>query len=354
MELLRRLFDTEGFPPRWHCGTGWTPALGWVHILSDIAIWGSYIAIPFVLAFFVIRRRDVPFPRVFWLFIAFIFFCGTGHLIEAIIFWQPVYRLAGFIKLGTAIVSVATVLALVPAIPAALSLRSPEELEREVDLRTRSLQESEARQRVMMNELDHRVKNNIAAIVSLADQTIASTSDVHQFREAFMGRLAALNRMHQALSAARWSGADVAHIVALTIDPYSRGRLNPPSIGGPTIHLDSKAASSLCMALHELATNSVKYGALSLREGSIDLHWSLTGDGLEFRWAERGGPAVTPPTRQGFGTTLIKGVIEYDLDGVVQFTFAPDGLRCTIVIPSARFTSSDEAGAGSGEGDSRS
>ncbi len=121
MDPISQLFDTSGFVPRWTCGQ-WSGALGWLHIVSDIATWGAYLAIPLALAFFVIRRRDVPFPRIFWLFAAFIFCCGTVHLIEAIIFWHPVYRLAGFVKLATAVVSWVTVVAVIRLMPRALLL----------------------------------------------------------------------------------------------------------------------------------------------------------------------------------------------------------------------------------------
>jgi two-component system CheB/CheR fusion protein len=134
LDFLIRLLDTDGFPPRWQCGN-WSPGHGWLHILSDLAVWSAYFAIPCILVYFVLRRRDVPFPTIFWLFGAFILACGTTHLMEAIIFWHPVYRLAGVIKLLTALVSWGTVLALVPTIPKALAMRTPEELEREIAAR---------------------------------------------------------------------------------------------------------------------------------------------------------------------------------------------------------------------------
>src|SRR4051812_34954621 len=116
LEFFSSLFDTTGFPPRWHCGI-WSEPLGWTHILSDLAIFGAYTAIPCVLAFFTLRRKDIPFPTILWLFVAFIFACGTTHLIEAIIFWHPIYRFAGVVKLFTAIVSWGTVIALVKIVP---------------------------------------------------------------------------------------------------------------------------------------------------------------------------------------------------------------------------------------------
>ena len=137
MFFITRLFDPSGFPARWQCGSGWseTPWLGWLHILSDLGVWSAYLAIPLVLAYFAVRRKDLPFRKIFLLFVAFILACGTTHLMEAVIFWWPVYRLAGFIKLFTAIVSWATVFALFRVVPGVLTMRSPEELEREITAR---------------------------------------------------------------------------------------------------------------------------------------------------------------------------------------------------------------------------
>ena len=115
------LFDTSDFPARWHCGH-WTATHGWIHIAADVAIFGAYAAIPVVIAYFVRQRRDLHFTSLYFLFGAFIFACGFGHLLEATIFWVPMYRLAGGIKLLTAAASWATVVALVRVLPEALTL----------------------------------------------------------------------------------------------------------------------------------------------------------------------------------------------------------------------------------------
>ena len=133
-EFLKHLFDTSDFPRRWDCGN-WSPEHGWLHVLSDLGVWSAYMAIPVVLGYFVLRRRDIPFRGIFWLFAAFILACGTTHLMEALIFWWPAYRLAGVIKLFTAIISWVTVIALVPVTPKVLAMRSPDELEREIGAR---------------------------------------------------------------------------------------------------------------------------------------------------------------------------------------------------------------------------
>lgn len=114
-------FDTSGFPPRWHCGD-WSPALGWTHIISDVLIFLAYVAIPIVIMWYVRRRPEVPFPAVFWLFCAFIFSCGTTHLIEAVIFWHPIYPFAAVVKAITAVVSLVTAAMTIRIMPHALAL----------------------------------------------------------------------------------------------------------------------------------------------------------------------------------------------------------------------------------------
>lgn len=140
LDLLRLLFSTEGFPQRWHCGD-WSDVHGWVHICSDVAIFGAYAAIPAALGYFALRRKDIPFLPIFWLFGAFIAACGTGHLIEATLFWHPWYRFSGSMKVITAVVSWGTVIALVKILPQALELpglaRVNAALRHEIDERRR-------------------------------------------------------------------------------------------------------------------------------------------------------------------------------------------------------------------------
>ncbi len=170
--ILDNPFDTAGFPPRWYCGSGWAddPALGWLHIYSDLAIFGAYTAIPLVIAYFVLRRRDVPFPRIFWLFVIFIFACGTTHLIEAIIFWHPIYRIGGLVKLITAVASWSTVVALAVITPKALKLPGlailNSSLTREVQERKQTeeaLRESERQLRAQENEREQLLASERAA-----------------------------------------------------------------------------------------------------------------------------------------------------------------------------------------------
>jgi PAS domain S-box-containing protein len=166
--FFTHLFDTSGFPPRWQCGT-WSEGHGWLHIVSDLGVWSAYLAIPLVLWYFVLRRRNLPFRFMFVLFGGFILFCGTTHLMEAIIFWWPAYRLAGMIKLATAIISWATVIALVPLAPKVLSMKSPAELEEVVQQRTAELNHEIAERK--------RAERTVVEQSQLLEVTLSSIGD---------------------------------------------------------------------------------------------------------------------------------------------------------------------------------
>jgi two-component sensor histidine kinase len=133
-DFFSNLFSTSSWPARWHCGT-WSDFHGWLYILSDTTIWASYFAIPLLLMRMLRKRDDIPFPKIIWLFVAFIIFCGTTHVMDAIIFWWPAYRLSALIRLFTAIVSAVAVYALYKVMPLIFSLRSVKELEYEINQR---------------------------------------------------------------------------------------------------------------------------------------------------------------------------------------------------------------------------
>ena len=208
-DLFGSLWNTAGFPPRWECGT-WSARLGWLHIGSDLAIWLAYLAIPCVLAYFILKRKDMPFPRLIWLFVAFIVACGTTHLIEAMIFWWPAYRLAGVVKFVTAVVSVATVLVMIPLVPQVLALQSPKALEIEVAQRTEEVHRTQEALRQTNEALEQRIlerteelrqsQQELQQVNEKLEQMVqARTSELEeQATELRAQRTAALNMMDDA------------------------------------------------------------------------------------------------------------------------------------------------------------
>jgi len=179
IEFLRNLFDAGGFLPQWQNGSGWSPGLSGLHIAADLAIAVAYLAIPLLLIHFLWRRHDLPFPRVFWLFVAFIFACGVVHLLEAATFWWPAYRLGGLMKLVAAVVACVTVVALFRITPQVLMLRSPEDLEREVAERERAeqaLKESEALYHSLVESLPLNVfRKDRQGHINFANRRLAET-----------------------------------------------------------------------------------------------------------------------------------------------------------------------------------
>jgi two-component sensor histidine kinase len=203
----------------------------------------------------------------------------------------------------------------------------------------------EARQSMMMAELDHRVKNNLAAVLSLAELTVGSAASLKSFGATFTGRVRAMARTHEALAATRWEGVRLREVVRMTVSPLADGgrRLDTE---GEDVMLPSRASSAICVMLHELATNAAKYGAFATPEGRVHVAWKMDGKkNLTLEWKETGVHSICEPTHRGFGTELIRGSVGHELQGEVIIEYRPPGLRCRITAPLAlvEFDSSDEA-----------
>jgi PAS domain S-box-containing protein len=189
---------------------------------------------------------------------------------------------------------------------------------------------AEERQRLLVNELNHRVKNTLALVQGLAMQSFRDGREMAEARDAFQNRLASLAAAHDLLTRESWEGATLGDIVSQALGLYN-GKEARISWEGPPVRLDPKAAVSLVMALHELCTNATKYGALSSPEGRVALRWQVSGDELAIEWRERGGPPVAaPPARRGFGLRMIERALAADLSGAARLEFEPEGLVCRI------------------------
>jgi PAS domain S-box-containing protein len=197
---------------------------------------------------------------------------------------------------------------------------------------------AEQQQKGLINELNHRVKNTLATVQSLADQTFSGAGVPAETRQSFGSRLRALSRVHDQLTRARWESADLATIFVDVFAPYRNG-VDRVRLNGETVKLLPQAATTLAMVLNELATNAAKYGALSAPSGALAVSWTVAGlDGqrrLRIDWEESGGPAVQEPTRRGFGSRFLDRAVTRSLKGSAQLRFAPAGVRCTIDIPLA-------------------
>jgi PAS domain S-box-containing protein len=192
--------------------------------------------------------------------------------------------------------------------------------------------QAEAHQRLLINELNHRVKNTLAIVQGIAHQTFKDGGAAPAAREAFEGRLAALSAAHDVLTDRSWAAVSLVKVIEDAIAPHG-GRAGRFSVDGPDVDLPPKAAVSLALAVHELSTNAVKYGALSQPGGSVAIGWSVEAGRLRLVWAESGGPEVAEPARRGFGTRMIERGLAAELDGSAVIEFRRGGLVCTIDAP---------------------
>ncbi len=192
---------------------------------------------------------------------------------------------------------------------------------------------AEEHQRLLINELNHRVKNTLATVQSVASQSLRGARSPEEARAALESRLLALSRAHDVLTRENWESAGLKEIVTQAMLPFTSTRAGRVHTSGPDVRLPPRTALAIAMALQELATNAVKYGALSREAGNVEIRWTATRSEerrLHLTWEERGGPPVTPPKRRGFGTRLIERSLAQDLNGRVVIAFEPTGLICTV------------------------
>jgi len=197
---------------------------------------------------------------------------------------------------------------------------------------------AEQRQKLLIDELNHRVKNALATVQSLAAHTARTAQTPAAFRESFEGRLIALSKAHDQLTLHHWESADLRELLTGGFAPYGLGP-EQVVLRGEDLVMRTRAVLTLAMGFHELITNAAKYGALSVPGGRVEIRWEpveADGDGrrlLRIEWTEKGGPRVADPRRRGFGSRLIEGGVVAELGGSARMTFAQEGLRCVFELP---------------------
>ena len=194
---------------------------------------------------------------------------------------------------------------------------------------------AEERQRLLIRELDHRVKNALASVATVAQRTREGSGSMDEFLQVFDGRIQSMANAHALLSRNHWHGVSLADIVNSELAPYVGA--GSVAVGGPDVMLTTEATQPVAIVLHELVTNASKYGALTSPQGRITVHWDFQQDRgeapLVLNWIERGGPACHLPRQSGYGTRAIRSLIPYELGGSVELDFASDGVCCRIELP---------------------
>jgi PAS domain S-box-containing protein len=207
---------------------------------------------------------------------------------------------------------------------------------------------AEEQQRFFLDELNHRVKNTLTTVQSIASQTLRTTETSAQFKEAFEGRLLALSKTHNLLTRKSWREAELRDVAEQELAPYRKQGDERVVLNGPNVRLPARYAINLGLVLHELVTNAAKYGALSTNAGHLDMNWTVVEnedrpDQLRIHWTESGGPPVAPPKRQGFGSRLIRRSIEGELGGYMVLNFAEGGVSYDISVPLAHASKASDS-----------
>ncbi|AKM11431.1 histidine kinase [Croceicoccus naphthovorans] len=196
------------------------------------------------------------------------------------------------------------------------------------------LEEQAAIRNSLTRELNHRVKNTLANVLSIVSLTRRRASDLDSFATSLDGRIRALSATHDLLTQSEWGTTPVRSVIEVEMAPYALGRESIVEMQGPPVDLAPNDALSLGLAIHELATNAAKFGALSVPDGRVEVVWDLVSDNLvRVRWQESGGPTVPQDRPRGFGTELIEKIVAHELRNPVDLVFEPGGVRCTMLIP---------------------
>ncbi len=353
----------------------WEP---WLLILwagSDVLIFLSYFAIPFIIFRVLLKRDDIKQRGLVILFASFILLCGITHAVSVVTLWLPIYPLQGVIKLATGLVSAATAIMLfrlgptLVAIPSFNSLedanrklkaevasheqtlsalrQARDDLERKVAERTAELNEVNAKLSITAREAIHRSHNLIAVVTSMARQSSRTQTNVATFTEILIGRLSALaNATGAIMKHHQQSAADLGDVVNTQLDPLVQTYPGKVQVEAPELKIDAEAAQQISLAIHELATNAQKHGALGTSDAAIAVRFSITSeptdpdqDRLVLEWREDLGAAANPSIadqeRKGFGTRLLTQIIPTMLGGHASRTLEDSQLIYRLDVPFA-------------------
>lgn len=192
---------------------------------------------------------------------------------------------------------------------------------------------AESNRELLINELNHRVKNTLSAVLSIVSRTLRNAVSVEGARRAIESRIMALAHVHNVLTDHNWNHADIRDVVGTILSPYADAASSRLVVEGPALRLEPRKAIPLALVLSELATNAAKYGALSTTGGAVRIKWSVNEGRLLLEWSESGGPPPTSPSKTGYGTQFIQGAVKHELGGSVEMIFGPTGLNCLIEAP---------------------
>lgn len=317
----------------------WKPWLVALWAGSDLLIFLSYTAIPLALFSILRKRTEVPHAGLVALFASFILFCGFTHFFGIVTLWYPIYPYVGVLKLATGLVSATTAIVLFRLIPEIVRLPSPaalaqanRQLQDEIDAhratlasldikvreRTRELEDATTALAVQAREMVHRSGNLLTMVQALATQTAAGKPQTSDFLEAFTGRVKALADATRSIARNDQSSAELSELVDTGLAVLKETHGARVTASGPSLMISPSAAQQLSLAIHELATNTQKYGMGTGEDGRVRVTWTAEADTFEFVWHEESGhgeAAGSAAPSEGFGTKLLNTIVPTMLEG---------------------------------------
>ena len=335
----------------------WEPWLLFLWAGSDLLIFISYTAIPVALLTVLRKREELPHAGLVTLFASFILLCGLTHLFGIITLWFPIYPLVGWVKLATGLASATTAIVLFKLVPTLIGFPSPRSmevaneklrneiaahertlasLEKQVEERTRKLKEVNATLAIQTREAVHRSGNLLSVVTALAVQTAKGLERTDDFLDKFIGRLRALSNATRSIVRENKSSIAFETVIDESLQVYEETYGDRFVYAGPPLVINPEAAQQLSLALHELATNSQKYGLSVADSVNVEVSW-VTSDGkFELVWREYGIPSVRPDEQghpEGFGTKLLTKVIPTVLRGEASRTIEDGSLVYRLSVP---------------------